>query len=81
MPAEVEALSGLHEKITETFVEMLKNPKDLTAAELSVIVKFLKDNDITALPAKGSKMGRLANKVAQILPFPGEDPALAVGDG
>jgi hypothetical protein len=40
-----------------------------SAAHLSVIRQFLKDNSVEALPAKGSPLGSLASK----LPFAGSE--------
>lgn len=52
MAAKVSALSILHEMLAEAFIEDLRICKDegipMAASDKAVIVKFLKDNNITA---------------------------------
>jgi hypothetical protein len=65
----LEALENLHSQVAETLSDKLKSP-DVTAADISAAIKFLKDNGIDAIPTKGSPLGNLADTV----PFqPGDD--------
>lgn len=52
MAAKVSALSILHEMLAEAFIEDLRICKEegipMAASDKAVIVKFLKDNNITA---------------------------------
>lgn len=47
--ATEDTLDQVHARTAEVMLTKLNDP-DITAAELNAIVKFLKDNDITALP-------------------------------
>ena len=53
MAAKSSQLGTLHELITEMFIADIKMCKDegipMSASDKAVIVKFLKDNDITAV--------------------------------
>lgn len=73
--AEMEIMEKLHAQLADTFLKMLERPADappLTAAELSAIRQFLKDNGIEAAPVPGSKTSAIAER----LPFPeAEDDA------
>ena len=74
MAASKEALERLHsaiaDKLTEALVETPVGEKGL-AAILNVARQFVKDNGIEAVPADGSSMGKLADKLKEF-PF---DPA------
>lgn len=54
MSAKVSKLAALHEMLAETFMEDLRIARDegipMAASDKAVIVKFLKDNNITADP-------------------------------
>jgi hypothetical protein len=60
-------MEALHAKLAGAFTEILMG--EPTAAELNVIRQFLKDNNIDAIPTKGSPLGSLRDK----LPFPSAD--------
>ncbi len=49
--------------------QMLKwiEAEEVTAGQMQAILRFLKDNDVTALPIPGSQMERIAAKLS--LPF------------
>ena len=53
MAAKSSTLGTLHELITEMFIDDIRMCKDegipMSASDKAVIVKFLKDNDITAV--------------------------------
>ena len=74
MAASKESLEALHSavanKLTETIEAMETDTKGL-AAILNVARQFCKDNGIEAVPAPGSSMGKLADKMKEY-PF---DPA------
>lgn len=77
--AEKAKLSSLHDAIADMFLDQLSNAKkrsQLCAADIGVMVKFLKDNDITAAPVPQAK----TTQIAKILPFPsGDDQLVAEG--
>lgn len=54
MAAKKSALEQLHEMLTELFIEDIKICRSdgipMSASDKAVIVKFLKDNDVTAAP-------------------------------
>ncbi len=51
-------------------MHMLKwtESEEVTPGQMQAILRFLKDNDVTALPVPGSAMERLSEKLS--LPFP-----------
>ena len=62
-----EALSDIFAKCCDVMKDKLdSNPEDITAADLNAIRGFLKDNGITAVPAEGSPLGKLADKVREL---------------
>jgi len=69
--ASKEALNALHtaiaEKLTESIEAMPAGEKGL-AAILNVARQFVKDNGIEAVPADGSPLGRLNDKLKEF-PF------------
>lgn len=46
--ATIETLNGLHDKMADYFTNRLNSGEALPPGELSAILKFLKDNEITA---------------------------------
>lgn len=62
--ADNETLNGLHSKIADHFLKILASG-DTTAAELAVMVKFLKDNNIEANLEQAPKLGDIEKR----LPF------------
>lgn len=46
MKASLDKLNTLHDKVADRFLAMLEN-EEVAAKDLAIIVKFLKDNDIT----------------------------------
>lgn len=65
--------------------DKLSNPAEVTAADLTAIRGFLKDNGITALPVDGRPLKELADAAERfdVLPFPStvsllppDDPAV-----
>ncbi|WP_445392385.1 hypothetical protein ACUDTL_16875 [Stenotrophomonas pavanii] len=72
--ASIDKIAAVHSKLAEVFEEALDNidPNEKGAAALlNVIRQFVKDNDVSAVAAPGSPMGRVADKMTQY-PF---DPA------
>jgi len=63
-----EALSKLHDAVAEELLSRIEGG-EATPADLSVAVKFLKDNDVSAAVAKGAPVFNLA----MALPF--SDPS------
>jgi hypothetical protein len=70
MAAKSSALGTLHELITEMFINDIKMCQDegipMSASDKAVIVKFLKDNDITAV-IDDAKMKELNDEFADEL--------------
>lgn len=46
--ANIATLNGLHDRIAVYFISLLEGEERLAPGELSAILKFLKDNEITA---------------------------------
>lgn len=63
-----EKLSALHEAVADELLTRIKSG-DAKPADLSVAVKFLKDNGIDAVPVDGSVL----QQILQELPFDEED--------
>jgi hypothetical protein len=62
---ELEALLGtIHEKVAKHFLDLLDGG-EISAAELGVLCKFLKDNGIDASAPPGSPLDQITKK----LPF------------
>ena len=71
--ASHESLGDLHETLANTMIKQLKDPAGLTAADLSVMRQFLKDNNITATGPRAAVTNLGASTPA--LPFGAvEDP-------
>jgi len=60
-----DQLKLLHTEVAKELLERIKGG-DAKPADLAVAVKFLKDNEITALPVSDSPLKNLAD----VLPFP-----------
>ena len=61
----MDQLKLLHEEVAKELLSRIKNG-DAKPADLAVAVKFLKDNEITALPVQDSPLKNLIDA----LPFP-----------
>jgi hypothetical protein len=59
-----DKLSELHQELAKVLLERVKDP-DAKSADLNVARQFLKDNNIDAVPVKGSPLEELINQ----LPF------------
>lgn len=57
-----DALGGLHEALAKALALKIAEGT-ATAADLAVAAKFLKDNNITAVPAVGSPMRKLVDQL------------------
>jgi len=57
--ASVETLNGLHDRLAVYFVGLLESGEQLAPGELSAILKFLKDNEITADVIESKPMANL----------------------
>lgn len=70
MAAKSSRLGTLHEMITEMFIEDINLCKEegipMSASDKAVIVKFLKDNDVTAV-IDDARMKELNNEFADEL--------------
>lgn len=63
MAGSLEKLGRLHELITDSFINRIKDDMDenlpTDAATLAAAAKFLKDNDVSADPAEQGKLDDL----------------------
>lgn len=57
-----EELSAIFELACKAMKDKLNHPEEVTAADLTAIRGFLKDNNITAIPVDGSALGELVQK-------------------
>ena len=59
MKADIDRLNSLHDKMALYFSELLNGGERLAPGELSAILKFLKDNEITADIVESKPMANL----------------------
>jgi hypothetical protein len=79
MMADLEQiLAELHEGIAKGLLKKVI-AGEATAAELSVARQFLKDNNVTAVPAKGTPLGDLADQFGDLPDFSDEDNVVSLG--
>ncbi len=57
--ANLETLNGLHEQIADYFTTLIVGGERLAPGELSAVLKFLKDNEITADIVESKPMANL----------------------
>ena len=57
--ANVDVLNGLHDRMATYFLTLLQSEERLAPGELSAILKFLKDNEITADIVESKPMANL----------------------
>jgi len=57
--ATIGALNGLHEQMATYFAQMITSGERLAPGELSAVLKFLKDNEITADIVESKPMANL----------------------
>ena len=57
--ATTEVLNGLHEQMASYFTQMITSGERLAPGELSAVLKFLKDNEITADIVESKPMANL----------------------
>jgi hypothetical protein len=60
--ANTDTLNALHDRMAQYFESLLDSGERLAPGELSVIIKFLKDNEITAELTESMPMQNLVNK-------------------
>jgi hypothetical protein len=66
-PDELENL--VHTLTARRLVDMLRDPIACTPGVLQAALRFLKDNDISALPMSGSASDKLREQLKTVLPF------------
>lgn len=64
MAASEELLGLLHDAVAGDLLRRVKSG-EATASEMSVVVKFLKDNGIEALPTDNNNLGKLAKEMPE----------------
>jgi prephenate dehydratase len=57
--ANIEVLNGLHDQMATYFTQMITSGERLAPGELSAVLKFLKDNEITADIVESKPMANL----------------------
>lgn len=67
-PAELDSL--IHTLLARRMVESLRDPARCTPGLMQCALRFLKDNDITALPVPGSVQKKLRDRLEASIPFP-----------
>lgn len=66
MAAPENVLGGVHEAIATRMLARLADPDaDISAAEMSNMLKFLKDNNITCAPAADNALGEMEAMLAK----------------
>lgn len=60
--ADTDTLNGLHDRMAQYFESLLASGERLAPGELSAIIKFLKDNEITAELTESMPMQNLVSK-------------------
>lgn len=63
--ANIETLNGLHDRLAIYFTSLLDSGEALQPGELSAILKFLKDNEITADIVESKPMNSLIQQFVQ----------------
>jgi ABC-type Zn uptake system ZnuABC Zn-binding protein ZnuA len=61
--ATEDTLALIHERMALKFLNLLDG--EPSAAELAVIAKFLKDNNITAVPSTNNALGALVARLQE----------------
>lgn len=64
MAAHEELLGMLHEAVASDLLRRVQSG-EASASEMSVVVKFLKDNGIEALPTPDNSLGNLAKEMPE----------------
>ena len=64
MAAHEELLGMLHEAVASDLLRRVKSG-EATASEMSVVVKFLKDNGIEALATENNSLGNLVKEMPE----------------
>lgn len=73
-----EILANLHEGLAKNLLTKVQDGT-ATAAELSVARQMLKDNNVTAIPTKGSPLGDLENQLSDLPSFEDDDNVVNFG--
>jgi hypothetical protein len=60
--ADLEVLNGLHDQMATYFTKLLASDERLAPGELTAILKFLKDNEITADAVSSTPMQSLIDQ-------------------
>jgi predicted oxidoreductase len=66
-----ELMEALHTELGQKLLERIRDP-EVKASDLNVARQFLKDNDITAIPAESNVLAQLLEE----LPFDDESDRL-----
>lgn len=72
MAASNELLNQLHEVLGEKLLERIQSP-DASPQDFAQAIKFLKDNNIEALPNGKNALSQLQDELKDKLPFSSAD--------
>jgi len=64
MAAKEELLGALHEAVASDLLRRVQTG-EASASEMSVVIKFLKDNGIEALATENNALGKLAEEMPE----------------
>lgn len=68
MAAKESTLGDLHELIAKEMMRRIESG-EATPADMSAAIKFLKDNNITAVPTNTNPLGQMLDSLENRLPF------------
>lgn len=68
-----EILNAIHSELAKKMLEQIQSGEEISPAGLSVIRQFLKDNNITSIPAEGSPLGDLKDAMGDLPDFSDQD--------
>jgi len=84
MGAKPEDLHAIHAKIAKAYLslldKMLESDEPVNPAVLNAINKFLKDNNIEALPVAESPLAKLQGRLHLIKDYMADHEKLAAGE-
>jgi hypothetical protein len=68
MAAKESTLGALHELIATEMMKRIESG-EASPADFSAAIRFLKDNNITAMPTNNNPLGKMLDSLEKRLPF------------
>ena len=68
MAAKESTLGALHELVAREMMNRIESG-EATPADMSAAIRFLKDNNITAVPTNTNPLGQMLDSLEKRLPF------------